>query len=79
MRVIKTVRINRERGDTAKWASDPRGRRGVQVAECGEGLLDCYTAPPLKKSLFPVQRVAEIVASRAAANFFFPSSFFLFL
>ena len=26
--------------------------------------------PPLKKSLFPVQRVAEIVASRAAAFFF---------
>ena len=34
--------------------------------------------PPLKKSLFPVQRVAEIVASRAAAlPFFFPLFFFL--
>ena len=31
----------------------------------------------LKKSLFPVQRVAEIVASRAAANLFFPPLFFL--
>ena len=27
--------------------------------------------PPLKKSLFPVQRVAKIVASRAAGNCFF--------
>ena len=31
----------------------------------------------LKKSLFPVQRVAEIVTSRAAAISFFPP-FFLF-
>ena len=33
--------------------------------------------PPLKKSLFPVQRVAEIVASWAAAKLYF-SPFFLF-
>ena len=35
--------------------------------------------PPLKKSLFPVQRVAEIVASWAAANLssFLRVSFFL--
>ena len=33
--------------------------------------------PPLKKSLFPVQRVAEILASQAAAiSFFFFFSFF---
>ena len=32
--------------------------------------------PPLKKSLFPVKRVAEIVASQAAAkSFFFPLFF----
>ena len=31
----------------------------------------------LKKSLFPVQRVTEIVASRAAAIFFFFFFFFL--
>ena len=32
--------------------------------------------PPLKKSLFPVQRVAEIMASRAAAKSFFFLGFF---
>ena len=31
----------------------------------------------IKKSLFPVQRVAEMMASRAAAKFFTPT-FFLF-
>ena len=33
--------------------------------------------PPLKKGLFPVQRGAEIVASRAAAKSLFFSLFFL--
>ena len=32
--------------------------------------------PSIKKSLFPVQRVAEIMASRAAAIFFFLHLFF---
>ena len=32
--------------------------------------------PPLEKSLFPVQRVAKIVASRAAAKSSFFSFFF---
>ena len=31
--------------------------------------------PPLKKSFFLAQRVAEIVASHAAANFVFPVCF----
>ena len=34
------------------------------------------TEATLKKSLFPVQRVAEIMASRAAAIFFFCVLFF---
>ena len=45
------------------------GRFGSQ-----SGLVDRETRPPLKKSLFPGQRVAEIVTSRATAK----SSFFLF-
>ena len=35
-----------------------------------------FVRPPLKKSLFPVYRVAEIVASRAAAKSSFFSFFF---
>ena len=41
-------------------------------------LLLVYIRPPLKKSLFAVQRVAEIMATRAAANsFLFFLLFFL--
>ena len=52
----------------------------VHVEMYTEGALQVYrkvrVRPPLKKSLFPVQRVAEIMASRAAAKSFF--FFFVF-
>ena len=84
MRVIKTFRINRERGDTEKWASDPGGRRGggegggVQVAECGEGLLDCYTAPPLKKKFVSCPAGGRNCGQSGCRKFFF-LLLFLFL
>ena len=43
-----------------------------------EEILGAIVRPPLKKSLFLVQRVAKIVVSQAAVNFFF-SRVFLFL
>ena len=53
---------------------------GVSQCPNGEDEKGCpgrWIRPPLKKSLFPVQRVAIIVASREAAKsfffFFFPS------
>ena len=52
---------------------------GWLVLVLGRGRYGIHSKATLKKKWFPVQRVAEIMASRAAANsFFFPFFFVLF-
>ena len=49
----------------------------LRLSPCGVGLIVTLLRPPSKQSLFPVQRMAKIVASRAAAKSFSPPFLFV--